>query len=175
MLIETKTNTTKAFWYDENIRTLNQGELENYEISILKSSVSKYHHILSNSAPWGWQKPPITPVFMATFTVGSDLYDLESWPRRALSPSWGPTHRLQKEKAAKRSLILLPHSSFIIDAQLSLEKGSQTFRWCVWWIFQLTNRPPDTRHQNRLWLQRLQVYTLYTYVKNKCSTHPYTH
>lgn len=33
-------------------------------------------------------------------------------------------------------------------------KGSQTFRWSVWWIFQLTNRPPDTLHQSNVWLER---------------------
>lgn len=33
-------------------------------------------------------------------------------------------------------------------------KASQTFRWSVWWIFQLTNRPPDTLHQSYVWLER---------------------
>lgn len=33
-------------------------------------------------------------------------------------------------------------------------KASQTFRWSVWWIFQLTNRPPDTPHQSNVWLER---------------------
>lgn len=33
-------------------------------------------------------------------------------------------------------------------------KASQTFRWSVWWIFQLTNRLPDTLHQSNVWLER---------------------
>lgn len=33
-------------------------------------------------------------------------------------------------------------------------KASQTFRWSVWWIFQLTNRLPDTLHQINVWLER---------------------
>lgn len=33
-------------------------------------------------------------------------------------------------------------------------KGSQTFRWSVRWIFQLTNRPSDTLHQSAVWSRR---------------------
>lgn len=31
-------------------------------------------------------------------------------------------------------------------------KDGQTFRWAVWWIFQLTKRPPDTPLQSNVWL-----------------------
>lgn len=56
----------------------------------------------------------------------------------------------RRRKTPKHSLSHLPHSVSIIDTWLSCWKASQTFRWSVWWIFQLTNRPPDTLHQNNV-------------------------
>lgn len=50
----------------------------------------------------------------------------------------------RRRRIPKHSLGHLPHSVSIIDTWLSCWKASQTFRWSVWWIFQLTNRPPDT-------------------------------
>lgn len=41
-------------------------------------------------------------------------------------------------------------------------KASQTFRWSVWWIFQLTNRPPDTPLQSNVWL--IQADRVHAYV-----------
>lgn len=55
----------------------------------------------------------------------------------------------RRRRTPKHSLSRLPHSVSIIDT-LSCWKASQTFRWSVWWIFQLTNRPPDTLHQNNV-------------------------
>lgn len=55
-----------------------------------------------------------------------------------------------RRRTPKHSLSHLPHSVSIIDTWLSCWKASQTFRWSVWWIFQLTNRPPDTPHQNNV-------------------------
>lgn len=66
----------------------------------------------------------------------------ESRSRRALSHSAGRTHRLQPEKADQT--LAKSFTSFLIHywRAVVIRKGSQTFRWCVWWIFQLTNSHP---------------------------------
>lgn len=55
-------------------------------------------------------------------------------------------------------------------------KASQTFRWAVWWIFQLTKRPPDTPLQSNVWLiQTLCTHACARNVKLKVPHHVKVH
>lgn len=78
----------------------------------------------------------------------------EQWPWWVLSHTKGQRHHLQKEKDPR--MLTKSFTSFPINYWHAVVswKASQTFRWSVWWIFQLTNRLPDTLHQINVWLER---------------------
>lgn len=77
----------------------------------------------------------------------------EHWPWWVLLHTKGQRHHLQKEKdRPPPQTPTKSFTSFPINYWHAVVrwKASQTFRWSVWWIFQLTNRPPDTLHQSNV-------------------------
>lgn len=145
-----------SVWYGNNIQGLaketRQINKANKQILFIlrwwvESCVIRHSwpHLLSNSVPWRWQDS-FSLLFYRYFhcplgAVGHGSPDRDG----CFSHGGGQTHRLQLEEAAQT--LTKSSTSFLIHywRAVVIRKGSRTFRWCVWWIFQLTNRPPDTK------------------------------
>lgn len=80
-----------------------------------------FHPLRSISIPYRWRNSSSFPSLSLLSLSGQARTPRERWPRRVLVGCIG----YRKRRPPKRSLSLLPHSSSIIDTQLSLEKAAR--------------------------------------------------
>lgn len=79
------------------------------------------HPLRSISIPYRWRNSSSFPSLSLLSLSGQARTPRERWPRRVLVGCIS----YRKRRPPKRSLSLLPHSSSIIDTQLSLEKAAR--------------------------------------------------